>query len=131
MEVIKNGQGSLEFSYENGFIHIQNIYVGGKRSVGNGRDLLVKFIEQVGRNQKISGEIAHQETVAMLYSIYGQLAIAQPNTLIAIREIATLPIVQIFASAEIVISAVALIYVPEIQSEDIHERFHRPFSGHT
>lgn len=131
MEVIKNGQGSLEFSYRKGYIHIQNIYVGGQRGVGNGRDLLEKFREQVGRNQKISGEIAHQVTVVMIYSNYGHLAIAQPNSLIKIQEIESLPIAQIFASAGIAITSVGLMYVPEIKTDDIHEQFHRPFLGHT
>ncbi len=131
MEVIKNGQGSLEFSYEIGYIHIQGIYVGGQRGVGNGRDLLRKFREQVGMNMKVTGEISHPETVTMLHSSYGQLAMAHPNCLIDITELGALPIVQIFASAGIVIAAVGLMYVPEIKTDDIHERFHRPFTGHT
>ena len=131
MTSIKNGAGCLEYYYQDDSIYIQGIHVGGKRGVGHGRDLLEKFRKKVGINQKIIGVISHQDTVDLLFLLYGQLAMANPNIPIEIRELTTLPIVLFFASAEIAINSVQLMFSPEIRSDDLHERFHRPFSGHT
>lgn len=131
MKSIQNGEGCLEYYYQKDSIFIQGIHVGGKRGVGHGRDLLEKFRRKVGINQKIEGVISHQDTVDLLFLLYGQLAMARPNIPIEIWELSTLPIVRIFASAQITINSVQLMYSPELRSNDLSEKFRRPFSGHT